>query len=179
MIFNKMATGTAAAALLALGACSGKSDQAGGNASGSTAVPATQEAAIARMPKAGLWKMTVTAAGMPQPMTMRTCFGEPAPGANPFAPPPQPGQNCSKNSIVPTADGYTIDMACTANGMGMAIQGTVSGDFSTRYKTELTTKMSGPNLPPAAQQAVKSSADAEYLGACPADMKVGETKQGA
>jgi len=177
MYASKMIATAALAGLFALGACSGKSDQAAGNAAaGGDASPT---AAAAKMPKAGLWKMTVNAAGMPQPMVMQVCMGEPVAGANPFAPPAQPGQQCAKNAVTPTSTGYAIDMECKSNGMTMAIAGTVSGDFSTSYRTELTTKMSGANLPPAASQAIKSSVDSTYAGACPAGMKPGETKQGA
>jgi len=175
MYANRMILMAATASLLALGACSGKSDHAAGN----TAVGTDAVAAVSKMPKAGLWKMTVTAAGMPQPVKMEVCMGEPTAGSNPFAPPAQPGQNCSKNLVSPTASGYAIDMECASNGMTMAIAGTVSGDFASSYRTELTTKMSGPNLPPAAQTPIKSSVESTYAGACPAGMKPGESRQGA
>lgn len=178
MIYYKTISSCAVAGLLLLGACSDKTDK-GGNATATADAALTPAAAAARMPKGGLWEMTVTAAGMPNPMTMRTCLADPAPGSNPFAPPAQPGQACAKNKITPTATGYTIDMECAANNVTMAIAGTVSGDFSTSFRTDLTTKMTGANIPAAAQQGVKSSVEAKYVGACPADMKPGETKQGA
>lgn len=174
MYTNRMIAMAAAASLLALGACSGKSDKAAGGATDAGGALA----AAPKMPKAGLWKMTVTAAGMPQPVKMEVCMGAPAAGSNPFAPPAQPGQSCSKNLVSPTASGYAVDMECAANGMTMAIAGTVSGDFSSHYRTELVTKMSGPNLPPAAQAPIKSSVESTYAGACPAGMKPGESRQG-
>ena len=177
MLAYKMLSTVALAGLFSLGACSGKGDAPAGNAAAGTTAEAAP--AAGKMPKAGLWKMSVKAAGMPQPMNMQVCLGEPVAGANPFAPPAQPGQDCKKNSVTPTASGYAIEMECTANGMTTAIAGTVSGDFSTSYRTELTTKMSGANIPPAAQQEIKSSVDSTYAGACPAGMKPGETKQGA
>lgn len=178
MISYKMISSSAVAGLLLLGACSDKTDKAGNATTADASVSSPAEAAK-RMPKAGLWEMTVTAAGMPAPMTMRTCLAAPAPGSNPFAPPPQPGQSCAKNKIAPTATGYSIDMECTTSGVTMAIAGTVSGDFSSSFRTDLTTKMSGGGIPTASAQSVKSSVDAKYLGACPADMKPGEVKQGA
>lgn len=174
MLDRKILSGGVIAGLLLLGACSGKSDTAGNEAA--IASNTTQAAAVARMPKAGLWEMTMTAAGLPAPMKMQTCLGEPAPGSNPFAPPAPPGQNCARNKITPTSDGYTIDMECSANGMTTSVAGTVAGDFNSKYRVDLTTKVAGANLPAAAQKEVKSAVDSTYVGACPAGMKVGETK---
>ncbi len=174
MLDRKVMSGGVIAGLLLLGACSGKSDTAGNEAA--VAANTTQAAAVARMPKAGLWEMTITAAGLPAPMKMQTCLGEPVPGSNPFAPPTPPGQSCARNKITPTSDGYTIDMECAANGMTTSVAGTVAGDFNSKYRVDLTTKVAGANIPAAAQKEVKSAVDATYAGACPAGMKVGETK---
>lgn len=174
MLDRKVMSGGMIAGLLLLGACSGKSDTAGNEAA--VAANTTQAAAVARMPKAGLWEMTITAAGLPAPMKMQTCLGEPVPGSNPFAPPAPPGQSCARNKITPTSDGYTIDMECAANGMTTSVAGTVAGDFNSKYRVDLTTKVAGANIPAAAQKEVKSAVDATYAGACPAGMKVGETK---
>lgn len=171
---SKILVGTAVGLML-LGGCSGKSDKTGSNATTAASTPAR---ITPRTPKAGLWSMTVTAAGMPNPMTMRTCMAATAPGSTSFTPPPQPGQTCAKSSVVPTAAGYTIDTECSANGVTMAIQGTVSGDFSTSFRTDLVTRMTGANMPAAAAAGAKSSVDAKYLGACPTDMKPGETRPG-
>lgn len=174
-----MIAGGSMALLFALGACSGKSDQAGGNTTTTTTTSTTTPAAAAaRMPKAGLWEMTVTAASLRAPMKSQICMPEPTPGSNPFAPPTQSGQTCAKNVITPTATGYTLDMDCEMSGMKVAIAGTVSGDFTTNFKTETTTTMSGPNVPPAAAKGVKSTLEAKYIGACPSGMKPGESKQG-
>lgn len=178
MIIYKTIASGAVAGLLLLGACSDKTDKTG-NATATADAAVTAPVAGKRMPKAGLWEMTVTAAAMPAPMTMRLCLAAPAPGSNPFAPPPQPGQSCAKNTVAPTASGYAIEMECTASGVTMAIAGTVSGDFSTSFRTDLTTKMSGGGIPAASAQSVKSVTEAKYIGACPAGMKPGEVKQGA
>lgn len=168
---------TMSLSLLLLAACSG-----GGNG-GENAAAATETATASEgpapntgaMPKAGLWEMKVTAAGMPQAQATKVCLGETAAGANPFTP-PTAGQNCSKNSVTKTATGYDIAMECTANGMTVASNGTVSGDLTSAYKVEMKTKMGGANLPAAAQQEIKTIIDAKYLGDCPADLKPGQTQ---
>ena len=117
-------------------ACSGKHDAASGNVADSNAA-ATPTMAT---PKPGLWQMTVTAAGMPNPMTTQVCVGAPAPGVNPFSPPPQPGQACSKNAFTKTASGYSIDAESMMNGMMMSTTGEVSGDFSSAYTIAMKTR---------------------------------------
>ena len=161
--------GCIAASLVLLPACS-KTDTASGDKGASA--PA---AAAATMPKAGLWEMAVSAPGMPKPVATKVCLGEPAPGSNPFAPPPQAGQTCAKNTHAKTASGYTFDMECTMGGMTFASHGEVTGDFSSSYKTDMTTKMSGANIPPAMKE-THTTVDAKYLGACPSDMKPGQAK---
>ena len=172
-----MIAGGSMALLFALSACGGKSDQAGGNTT-TTTTTTTTPAAAARMPKGGLWELSATANGVATPMKTQVCMPEPTPGSNPFAPPPQAGQTCAKNSIVTTASGYTLDMECENAGMKIAMAGTVSGNFTDSFKTEMTTTVSGPNVPAAAAKGVKSTVDAKYVGACPSGMKPGETKQG-
>ena len=170
----RMLVGTGVGLMLLAG-CSGKTDPAGGNAS--TAAAPALATTSPRKPKPGLWAMTVTAPGMPNAMTMRSCIGATAPGGSSFTPPPPPGQTCAKRSVVPTATGYAIDTECSGNGVTVAIRGTVSGDFSTSFRTDLVTRMSAPGMPATAEGA-KSSVEAKYVGACPADMKPGETRHG-
>ena len=158
---------------LSLAACSGKHDATSGNAADATAA-ATPTMAT---PKPGLWQMTVAAAGMPSPMTTQVCVGAPAPGVNPFSPPPQRGQACSKNSFTKTAAGYSIDTECTMNGMTMSSKGEVSGDFSSAYTIAMKTKMTGANIPAAMQAERASTVTAKYVGACPSGMAPGTTKQ--
>lgn len=162
--------------LILLGACSGKHDDAAGNSAATTPDRAVA-LADTKMPKPGLWEMTVSAEGMAQPMAMRLCVGAPAPGTNPFAPPPQAGQDCKKNAFVKTGAGYTIDIECKSNGVTMSTKGEVTGDFSSGYTTIMKTRMSGPGIPAELQTERTSTAESKYLGACPADMKPGAAKR--
>ena len=63
--------------------------------------------------------------------------------------------------------------------MTMSTKGSVTGDFSSSYKTVMTSKMTGANVPSMMQTERTSTAEAKYLGACPADMKPGTVSQGA
>ncbi|MET0272254.1 MAG: DUF3617 family protein [Phenylobacterium sp.] len=152
------------ASSLALVGCSKKDGDAKAGAEVAAAQP---------MPKAGLWELTVTAAALPEATKMQVCVGEPTPGSNPFTP-PQPNQTCAKNNVVRTAGGYAIDMECASSGMTMAIKGDVTGDFSSAYRVDMTTTLSGANVP-AGQPPIKSAVDAKYVGACPAGMTPGQS----
>ena len=56
--------------------------------------------------------------------------------------------------------------------MTVATQGRASGDFSSRYHVDLTTRLTPPPAPQAAE--VRTAIDATWLGACPADKKPGD-----
>ena len=157
--------------------CSAK--QEGTTTSASSTTTTTSSVVASNMPKPGLWQMTVTGSSMPSPMTTKMCMGAPTPRANPFTPPPQAGQTCAKNAVTKTANAYAVDTECTVNGMTMSTKGSVSGDFSSSYKMVMTSKMTGANVPAMMQAERTSTAEAKYLGACPADMKPGTVSQGA
>ncbi|MES2059296.1 MAG: DUF3617 family protein [Pseudomonadota bacterium] len=159
----------AIAGLFLLGACSGgnKANDTASKDGGAPAAPAA--AAAVKMPKAGLWEIKTTSMGVTVP-AVKVCVGETKPGENPFMA-KQPGMNCAKNNVTSTAGGYDIDAECTMNGMTVATKGSVTGDMSSAYKVEMTSKMSGANLPAAAQQETKMVMDATYQGACPATVQ--------
>ncbi|MGH6615902.1 DUF3617 domain-containing protein [Sphingomonas sp.] len=157
----------AVAGLLLLGACSGGTKA--GDSAANTVDAAPAAPAAAKMPKAGLWELKTTSAGVAVP-AMKVCVGETKPGDNPFVS-KQPGANCAKNNVTSNASGYDIDLECTQNGMTVATKGSVTGDMSSAYKVEMATSMKGANLPPAAQKETKVVIEAKYQGACPADMQ--------
>ncbi len=164
-------------ASISLAACSGKHDDTA-SANSTAADGGTASVALAAStPKPGLWQMTVSADAMPKPMVTQMCVGAPAPGTNPFAPPPQPGQTCAKNAFTKTAAGYAIDMECKVNGMTMSSKGEVSGDLSSHYTIAMKSQMGGPGIPAAMQTERASTVEAKYVGACPAGMAPGTAKQ--
>lgn len=132
-------------------------------AKGETAAP---ETASMPAPQPGLWQQTVSAAQMPQPTTMKICIGETAPGSNPFNT-PQQGVTCSENSVKSAPGGAEFHAVCNAQGMTVTSDGKVSGDMRTAYKVDITTKTTGPNVPPAMAE-MKMTIDAKRLGDCPA-----------
>lgn len=155
---------TAAAAAMIMVAGCGKKDEAAANgaAGGETAAASTGS----KMPKAGLWEMTVTAAGQKTPTT-KVCMGATAPGANPFTPPNSGA--CAKNNVTATADGYDIDMECSANGQTMAMKGKVTGDMENAYTANYTMTVMGREM--------TTAIDAKRVGDCPAGTQPGAVVQ--
>ncbi|KRA84408.1 DUF3617 domain-containing protein [Altererythrobacter sp. Root672] len=154
---------SAALGALLLSACSGSGD------AGSSG-----EAAEVNALKPGLWELTTTVPNTPKPLTTKVCIGEAVPGSNSFAPPAT--GDCAKNELTKTADGLALDMECTNSGMTTTTKGTITGDMTSTYKVEMTTKTSGPNMPAAAQVEISSTVEGKYLGDCPADMKPGQAQ---
>ena len=149
-------------AVALLAACSNSED----TKTAANGEPAAAEPAALTAPEPGLWQQTVSGAQMPQPMTVKICVGETAPGSNPFNA-PQAGVTCSENTVKSTPGGAEFHAVCNAQGMTVTSDGKVTGDMRTAYKVDITTKTSGPNVPPTMAE-MKMSVDAKRLGDCPA-----------
>jgi len=128
--------------------------------------PAAAAPAALTAPEPGLWQQTVSGAQMPQPMTVKICVGETAPGANPFNA-PQAGVTCSENTVKSAPGGAEFHSVCNAQGMTVTSDGKVTGDMRNAYKVDITTKTSGANVPPGMAD-MTMSVDAKRLGDCPA-----------
>lgn len=138
----------------------------------------TDAAAAPAAPKPGLWELSTSTEGMPQKVTTKLCFGQTAPGASAFGPPPSSSggkPSCSKNEVNKTAEGYSINSECAVNGMTIATTGTVTGDMNSAYTVDMSVSMKGASLPAAMQKAIKSKVEAKYLGDCPAGVNPGQT----
>lgn len=170
-----------AAALVALGACSKKTETA---ATG-TAEPATASstaagaspAAPAAPPsrKAGLWEQKISTGKMSQ--TMKMCldaaadekmkwWGSQAPGGK---------SGCEQQSVTPRlGGGWDFHAVCAMGESGtITSDGTATGDFSSHYKVEVTSVTAGSPIAQA-NGPHKTSIEATWTGPCPADMKPGD-----
>lgn len=156
-----------------LAACS-KSEADKAAAPGDSAAPAAQAASLPA-PQPGLWEQTVSGGPMPQAMTVKMCVGETAPGSNPYNT-PQAGVSCSENSVKAVAGGAEFHTVCQAQGMSVVSDGKVSGNMRTDYKVQITTKTTGPNVPPQMAD-MAMTVDAKRLGDCPAGVAPGAVVQ--
>ncbi len=83
--------------------------------------------------------------------------------------------DCTENSITPRAGGgYTIRSVCpTGDGRTRTSQGTITGDFETAYRAELTVTASG-EASDTRNGAMTMVATYTYAGPCPAGMRPGD-----
>ena len=83
--------------------------------------------------------------------------------------------DCTENSVTPRAGGgYAIRSVCpTGDGRTRTSQGTITGDFQTAYRTDLTVTMSG-EASDIRNGAMTMVATYTYAGPCPAGMRPGD-----
>ncbi|HRL05805.1 MAG TPA: DUF3617 family protein [Brevundimonas diminuta] len=160
--------GVAVACLLGLSAC-GNNNKAetpaseGAETASTAAAPATLDA-----PKPGLWRVSTAMEGMPGGAAVppqEVCIKE----AKLEAPAntQQPGADCTTQPFARQGDAMVATSTCTLPG-NMKADSTirVTGDFNSRYVTEVTTKMDPAPTPQMAQ--TKVTMTAERIGDCPA-----------
>ena len=125
------------------------------------------------MRRAGLWEIHMTADGMGpggQGMAMRQCVDpstEQRHGV--FNGPTNRGaDNCSVHEIHRTLTGFAFHSVCKDGAATTTSNGTATGDFSTRYKVDITSQRTPGGAPR------HMSMDSRWLGACPAGDRPGD-----
>ncbi|MEN5053336.1 MULTISPECIES: DUF3617 domain-containing protein [Brevundimonas] len=158
--------GVAVACLLGLSACGNNNKAEGPAAEGAetaSTAPATLDA-----PKPGLWRVSTAMEGMPggasvpaQDVCIKDAKLEAPASAQ------QPGADCTTQPFARQGDAMVATSSCTLPG-NMKADSTirVTGDFNSRYVTEVTTKMDPAPTPQMAQ--TKVTMTAERIGDCPA-----------
>ena len=162
-----------AAAALGLAAC-GPSEPASDTAS--TATPATDSTAPVAAapatpatppaiegPAAGKWRMTVTAMGQTMPPTEQ-CFDKQVSLEEAERMQRASGITCSEQSYRKEGDAWIGHSVCTMQAMKVTQDSRVTGDFSSRYTIDMTSKMDPPPMPSMAEQ--KMTMTAERIGDC-------------
>jgi hypothetical protein len=173
----KRAILVSAAALLALAACSKKTDTAAtGTAAPATATAAATPAAPATPPsrKAGLWEQKISTDKISQ--TMKMCLDAAADQKMKWWGSQAPGKsNCEQQSITPhLGGGWDFHAVCAMGESGtVTSDGSATGDFSSHYKVEVTSVTSGSPMAQA-NGTHKATIEATWTGPCPADMKPGD-----
>ena len=113
--------------------------------------------------KPGWWELTITVTGpTPRPVhqTARLCTDAAVDQVQtPFV--IHAGGGCSPVQVSRTPDGWTFEGTCVIANMTVATQGRASGDFSSRYHVDLTTRLTPPPAPEAAE--VRTAIDAKWL----------------
>jgi hypothetical protein len=155
--------GLASTAVLAA-ACSpsGEGKPAGEKAAAPAAAPAVMEA-----PRPGLWRISTDMKGMPGGATVapvETCLKE-AKLEVPQAPGQAAGVSCSTQPMKREGDAVVGGSVCEMPG-GMKTESVirVTGDFNSRYVTEVKTKMTPAPTPAMAETTMTMTA--ERIGDC-------------
>ena len=162
-------SGAAVACLLGLSACGNNNTRTEAPAAeGSKAAPGVIGAAL-DAPRPGLWRITTVMEGAAGEATLPTqehCVKEAR--LEPPANARQPGADCTTQAFVRQGAAMVAATSCALPGdMKMDSTIRVTGDFSSRYVTEVTTKLTPPPTPQTAQ--TKMTLTAERIGDCPAD----------
>jgi hypothetical protein len=171
-----------AAALLALAACSKKTETAatGTTAPATAAATVTAEAAPAAPAappsrKAGLWEQKISTDKMSQ--TMKMCLDAAADQKMKWwgSQAPSGKSGCAQQSVTPhLGGGWDFHAVCAMGESGtITSDGSATGDFSSHYKVEVTSVTSGSPIAQA-NGPHKTSIEATWTGPCPADMKPGD-----
>lgn len=166
---NKLAIlGLGSVAALALAACNPANNDKSAEYDAATTAPAATAPSMLDAPKPGLWRVTTAVSGMPngtsippQEICIKQAKLEAPSSVN------QAGAECTNTAF--TRQG--ADMVATAscklpNNIKSDSTIKVSGDFNSRYVTEVTTKMDPAPTPAMAE--TKMTMTAERLGDCPA-----------
>ena len=120
--------------------------------------------------KSGLWEISMSSPQMPGPMVSRQCVDEKtddmAKGASRGG-----AEKCSKKSVRREGGNVIVESVCQIDGSTATTRGVFSGDFSSTYKGEMTTKFAPP-LHGSAEN--KMSFQARHTGPCAPGQKPGD-----
>ncbi len=174
----KRAIGISAVALLALAACSKKTETAA-TGDAQTAAATTPAAPTAPMGppsrKAGLWTQTIATGQMNQ--TIKMCLDAVADAKMKWWGSSQHGSqsNCTEEKVTPhLGGGWDFHSVCNMGESGtVKSDGSATGDFGSHYKVEVNSVTTGSPMAQA-NGTHKVSIEAIWNGPCPAGMKAGD-----
>src|SRR5258706_5730862 len=120
--------------------------------------------------KSGLWEVSMSMPQMPAPMVSRQCVDEKTDDLGKSA--SRGGtQKCSKQGVRREGGNVIVESVCQVEGSTATTRGVFSGDFSSTYKGEMTTRFVPP-LHGTAES--KMSFQARHTGACAPGQKPGD-----
>lgn len=153
-----------ALSLVGLAACSNDKGAPKAAKEGETAAPAA--AAPLEGPKPGKWRISTQMEGVPGGATVpptEVCVTEAVLEAPSAANTPA-GADCTVTPYTREGDAMVASSTCTIQGIKTASKVRVTGDFSTRYTTEVVTTMDPAPAPGMGE--TKMTLTAERIGDC-------------
>jgi hypothetical protein len=125
--------------------------------------------------KSGLWEISMSMPQMPAPMVSRQCVDQNSDDLGKSAS-RDPSTKCSKQSVRREGGNVIVESVCQMEGSTATTRGVFSGDFSSAYRGEMTTKFAPP-LHGSAE--TKMNFQARHAGPCAPGQKPGDvTMQG-
>lgn len=159
--------------LLALAACSKKTDTAAATGEAkpaAAAAPAPTTGPPHRKP--GLWAQTIATAGMNQ--TTKVCLDTDTEAKMTVWGEALGKSTCSKNSFAPAPGGWSFESVCELGAAGtIASKGAITGDFDTAYTMKISSTTTGASAPQA-NGTHEMTLTAKWEGPCPAGVKGGD-----
>ena len=125
-------------------------------------------------PKAGLWQTSMsTSAGPGMRMSGEICLdAQTEQTAFAAAPQSSASRDCTPPTFSPgPGGGMEFDAVCRTKGRTVTTHGVATGDFSSAYTLDLTTRMDPP--PPGMDGGAKIQIQARWLGPCKPGQKPG------
>jgi len=120
--------------------------------------------------KSGLWEISMSSPQMPAPMVSRQCVDEKtddmAKGASRDG-----AEKCSKKSVRREGGNVIVESVCQIDGSTATTRGVFTGDFSSAYKGEMTTRFAPPMH---GMSESKMSFQARHAGPCAPGQKPGD-----
>jgi len=120
--------------------------------------------------KPGLWEISASADGHAMPMAMKQCADEDS-DAQMMQIAQVRSDSCKVSGFTKTASGYEFSSECEVNGSKMTSSGVFTGDFQSKYKGEIVTKISPPIF---GKESSNTILEAKWIGPCPEGMKAGD-----
>ncbi len=160
-------TAGCAALVLALGACSKKTEDKAPAAEASASASASASAGSAAMkPTPGKWKMSTTMDGVPAGAmpAVEVCLTADDLKDDAWATGARRPDNCSEMKTKVSGGRVTTHAVCASEGVTTTMDMTASGDFSRRYTVETEMRMSP--AAPGAPNPMKMRVVAERVGDC-------------
>ncbi len=163
-------------AVLALAACSKKTETAQTGTAANTTATAPAAATAPMTPpsrKPGLWEQTVSTDQMKQ--TTRMCLDEAVDAKMKWWGGKTGKSECTEQKITPhPGGGWDFHAVCPMGESGtVTSDGSATGDFGSHYTVNVTSTATGSPMPQA-NGVHKIAIDAVWKGPCPADMRAGD-----
>ncbi len=120
--------------------------------------------------KSGLWEISMTMPQMPGPMVSRQCVDQ---ATDDFSRSPSrnASEKCSKKSVRREGGTVIVETVCQVEGSIATTRGVFTGDFTSAYKGEMTTKFAPPMNGMAES---KMTFQARHSGPCAPGQKPGD-----